>query len=68
MFLTCLPVSYGAYEAVVCEMNGLDGAGGLVVSEGHQGRVVNHFRQSGRRRVSGGGSTRINQPGGQICM
>jgi len=27
------------------EMNGLDSAGGLVVSEGHQGGVINHLRQ-----------------------
>lgn len=42
---TCLSVSYGAYEAVVGEMNGLDSARGFVVSEGHQGGVINHFRE-----------------------
>lgn len=42
---TRLSVAYWADEAVMGEMNGLDSAGGLVVSEGHQGGVINHLRQ-----------------------
>lgn len=42
---TRLSVSYGAYEAVVGEVNGLDGAGGFVVGEGHQGGVINNLRE-----------------------
>lgn len=77
MFLTCLPVPYGAYEAVVREMNVLDGAGGLVVSEGHQGRVVNHFCQSSRWCVSRKSSKQKNKSsqqnlhvtaGGDTCV
>lgn len=50
---TRLSVSYGANEAVVGEMNGLDSAGGLVVSKGHQGGVVNHLGEPRRWRVPG---------------
>lgn len=49
--ITRLSVSYGAYEAVVGEMNGLHGTRGLVISEGHQGGVINHFRESRCWRV-----------------
>lgn len=48
---TCLSVAYGAYEAVMGEMNGLDGARGFVISEGHQGGVINHLREPRRRCV-----------------
>lgn len=40
---TCLSVSYGAYEAIMGEMNGLHSARGVVISEGHQGGVINHL-------------------------
>lgn len=40
---TCLSVSYGANEPAVGEVNGLHSAGGIIVSEGHQGGVINHF-------------------------
>lgn len=40
---TCLSVSYGATEAVMGEVDGLDRARGVVISEGHQGGVVNHL-------------------------
>lgn len=48
---TCLPVSYGATEAVMGEVNGLHRARGVVVSEGHQSGVVNHLRKPRRWRV-----------------
>lgn len=48
---TRLSVAYGAYEAVVGEMNGLDSARGLVVSEGHQGGVINHLGEPRGRSV-----------------
>lgn len=48
---TCLSVAYGTDEAVVGEMDGLDGARGLVISEGHQGGVVNHLGEPRRRCV-----------------
>lgn len=56
---TCLPVSYGAYEAVVGEMNGLDCSRGFVISEGHQGGVINHLREAGRSCIPDGGKKRI---------
>lgn len=43
VYVTCLSVSYGAYEAIMGEMNGLHRARGVVISEGHQGGVINHL-------------------------
>ena len=50
---TCLPVAYGAHEAVVGQVDGLDRAGGLVVGEGDQRGVINHLKQTASHRVPG---------------
>lgn len=48
---TCLSVSYGATEAIMGEVNGLHSARGIIVSEGHQGGVVNHLWKPRRWRI-----------------
>ena len=53
---TCLPVSYGAHEAVVGQVDGLHRAGGLVVGEGDQRGVIHHLKQTASSRVPVGTS------------